>query len=238
MTNGGRHTALRTRIARSNPASAQYQREVMGCGAPIGGPACPRRCRNTRPIPGRTGRAGATRRRSRQARHRGCGKGCSRTSEQAGRSRPRPRTAPASPVHAETGPGARTSPKGTSRRQTGRQPRDQPPHRGSGADRQHFASKDIPGDRTRQETTTTAPNRSTIRETRPALARVIMPGVFRLARPAMAAARHGQIRVTPSFTGSGTGASRLAGWSGLPRSGARRGHACSSGSRSCAVSVA
>ena len=31
-----RHTALRTRMARSNPSSAQYQREVMGCGAPIG----------------------------------------------------------------------------------------------------------------------------------------------------------------------------------------------------------
>ena len=30
--------------------------------------------------------------------------------------------------------------------------------------------------------------------------RVIVPGVFRLARPAMAAARHGQIRATPSFT--------------------------------------
>ena len=35
--------------------------------------------------------------------------------------------------------------------------------------------------------------------------------------------------------GSGTGASRLAGWSGLPRSGARRGHAGSSESRSGAV---
>src|SRR5580704_7479884 len=36
MTNGGCHTALRTRMARSNPSSAQYQREVMGGGAPIG----------------------------------------------------------------------------------------------------------------------------------------------------------------------------------------------------------
>src|SRR5713101_2207643 len=36
MTNGGRHTALRTRMARSNPSSAQYQPEVMGCGAPTG----------------------------------------------------------------------------------------------------------------------------------------------------------------------------------------------------------
>src|SRR2546429_602215 len=36
MTNGGLHTAFRTRMARSNPSSAQYQLEVMGCGAPIG----------------------------------------------------------------------------------------------------------------------------------------------------------------------------------------------------------
>ena len=38
-----------------------------------------------------------------------------------------------------------------------------------------------------------------------------------LARAALAAVRHGQIRIRPSFRGSGTGASRPAGWSGLPR---------------------
>src|SRR5713101_4348462 len=79
----------------------------------MSGPACPRRCRSTRPVPGRTGRAVATRRRPRQAHHRGCGKACGRTWGQAGHSRPRPRTAPASPVHAQTGPEARTPAKST-----------------------------------------------------------------------------------------------------------------------------
>src|SRR6478736_2809326 len=32
MTNGGRHRTLRTRMARSNPRRAQYQREVTGSG--------------------------------------------------------------------------------------------------------------------------------------------------------------------------------------------------------------
>jgi hypothetical protein len=184
MTNGGRHRALRTRMARSNPRRAQYQREVTGCGAPSGkaktppgrsarytpansagrsaGRKCPsapkltarskapvkgtartsarthwasgcarracasmpalkstpvsrpwqtdvrtrmpRRYRNTRPVPGRTGQAGV-----------GCGKACGRISGRAGRSRLRPRTAPASPVHALTGPEVRTSPQGTFR---------------------------------------------------------------------------------------------------------------------------
>src|SRR5215470_6670303 len=75
----------------------------------MSGPACPRRCRNTRPVPGRTGQAGATPRRPRRACRRGCGKECGRISGPAGRSRPRPRTAPALPVHALTGPEVRTS---------------------------------------------------------------------------------------------------------------------------------
>ncbi len=33
MTNGGRHTALRARMARSNPPTAQYPRDPMGGGA-------------------------------------------------------------------------------------------------------------------------------------------------------------------------------------------------------------
>ena len=36
MTNGGRHTTLRTRMTRSNPSSAQYQGEVTGGGATTG----------------------------------------------------------------------------------------------------------------------------------------------------------------------------------------------------------
>src|SRR5690348_11196861 len=36
MTNGGRHSRLRTRIPASNAASAQYQGEVTGGGAPTG----------------------------------------------------------------------------------------------------------------------------------------------------------------------------------------------------------
>lgn len=36
MTNGGRHTALRTRIAASKPATAHHTGEVGGIGAPIG----------------------------------------------------------------------------------------------------------------------------------------------------------------------------------------------------------
>ncbi len=36
MTNGGRHTALRARMARSNPPTAQYPRDPMGGGAASG----------------------------------------------------------------------------------------------------------------------------------------------------------------------------------------------------------
>src|SRR2546421_9167123 len=36
MTNGGRHTALRTRMATSNPSVAQCESEVRGGGASIG----------------------------------------------------------------------------------------------------------------------------------------------------------------------------------------------------------
>ena len=43
-------------------------------------------------------------------------------------------------------------------------------------------------------------------------------------------------RASPARPGSGTGASRPAGWSGRPRSGTRPGRVCSSGSRTGAVS--
>jgi hypothetical protein len=144
-------------MARSNPSSAQYRPEVTGGGAAAGtantlpggtparGPACPRRCRSARPVPGRTGRTGAARRRSRRARHHRCGTACSRTSGQAGHSRPQPKTAPVPPVHPRTGPAARTPPKSTypmpDRRPA---PRSPPAPRGQTPVNSTFTAEDAP----------------------------------------------------------------------------------------------
>src|ERR1019366_1667913 len=91
------------------------------------------------------------------------GKACGRTWGQAGRSRPRPRTAPAPPVHAQTGLEARTSAKGTSP-MPHRPPEPASPgitHRTEGQAQINNTShpKTYPGDRTRQKTKTTAPTR-------------------------------------------------------------------------------
>ena len=72
-----------------------------------------RRCRSTVESASRTGRTGAAPPPSRRAPRRRCGRACGRTSGRAGRSRPRPRTAPAPLAHAETALAARTWPQRT-----------------------------------------------------------------------------------------------------------------------------
>jgi hypothetical protein len=64
--------------------------------------------------------------------------------ERAGRSRARPRTAPGSPVHAETGLEARTPAKGTSRMPDGLSAPGSRIAARVSRNRQHFSSKDAP----------------------------------------------------------------------------------------------